>query len=147
MASDALTDAILAVVEPLEPAVDNARMRVQEIVAGHGLAEDPPGWMVDFFTWVAEGRETPHLVYVPTEYPRGGAGLANILAGIDQRICKLENYEEYGEGMEWDYAPSAVAIFISHESAETIDGACVEPLAIRRLGSDMNAWLTDEYRR
>ncbi len=119
MASDALTEAIVTVLQPLNPPVANLREQIEQLVAGHGLEEDPPRWMVDFFVWVAEGHEVFRLE-VPWEYPRGEGGLANLMIEIHDGVCPLQDYDDQGEAWYWRYEPSQVVITLDRESGANV---------------------------
>ncbi|MEW6278126.1 MAG: hypothetical protein AB1758_05855 [Candidatus Eremiobacterota bacterium] len=115
------------------------RDSILEIVDSHGLLE-APSWMVSFFRDIAEARPTETLLELPHGYPAGAEGLSNLLADLSD--LGALGIDDCGEEALWKLPRLDIQVFISREYGRRgYDCACIRP-----IGSDLAAWLVDQYR-
>lgn len=95
------------------PETEDLRARISEIVWEHGLLT-PPGWMTDFFSYIANGVDERTEMLFPTGYPEGENGIANILADIDTDVAHI-GVDDWGEGWQLDVPALGVTAYVSRE--------------------------------
>ncbi|MEZ0367869.1 MAG: ankyrin repeat domain-containing protein [Candidatus Sericytochromatia bacterium] len=92
------------------------RALLEEILTDHGLeGASPPEWMLALFDDILASRGDKPACDVPTGYPGGENGLANILADIHSQFLAL-GVEDEGESVCWEIPSCGVTMFISRES-------------------------------
>jgi hypothetical protein len=142
MALSVLTRAVLPVIALARPdSLINPDI-VEGAVAGHELdGESPPEWMVAWFARIAARQPIRELFEVPGGYPDGDEGLINLLLDIEEAIGPL-GLDDVGESFEWPVLAAGLVVLTIRE---TNDGRYYG--AMRPVGSDINKWLTKQYKR
>ena len=106
------------------------RDSLEAIVASHALDGDKaPTWMFELFTRILNRRLTPmsERYEIPSGYPLGGSGLANLLLGLDEAIGSL-GVDEQGESLEWSIPELKIHVRIIREWRGPGEGVVIEAL-------------------
>jgi len=99
------------------PLSDECRDVLEVLIADHGLdGPSPPEWMVELFEDIAEGRVDRPRRQVPSGYPLGENGLANLLADIEESLFPL-GVDDCGEDVSWPVPPFDVRVVVVRETS------------------------------
>ena len=90
------------------------RSALVELVGDHLVDAEAPEWMLVFLEDVLSGRAA--RTHIPTGYPMGENGLANILADIEVGMGMKLGIEDYGEGVHWKIPRHGIVVFICREA-------------------------------
>ena len=93
---------------------------VRESIDSHHLWE-ANGWLVPLLEGLLDGTPTAEPVEIPSGYPAGESGLANLLA--DLAAEPWVDVEDYGEGVLWRLPAAGLEVFICREAASGVRDA------------------------
>jgi len=90
---------------------------LEDIISDHGLNDDNPSeWMVELFEAIPNQKRNFPSWDVPSSYPHGENGLANLLADISRELCPLQ-IQDYGEGATWSIPEFDVVVTVMRETS------------------------------